>query len=28
MVEEALDVPVEIVGLGPGREATIDRRTH
>ena len=27
-VEERLDVPVEIVGLGPGREHTIDRRVH
>jgi adenylosuccinate synthase len=26
-VEDALEVQVEIVGLGPGREATIDRRT-
>ena len=27
-VEDALDVPVEIVGLGPGRDQTIDRRVH
>ena len=25
-IEDALDVPVELVGLGPGREQTIDRR--
>lgn len=25
-IEDALDIPVEIVGLGPGREQTIDRR--
>ncbi|HUR69167.1 MAG TPA: adenylosuccinate synthase [Candidatus Thermoplasmatota archaeon] len=25
-IEDALDVPIEIVGLGPGREQTIDRR--
>ena len=28
LVEDALDVPVEIVGLGPGREQTVDRRVH
>ena len=27
-IEDALDVPIEIVGLGPGREQTIDRRVH
>jgi adenylosuccinate synthase len=27
-VEEALDTPVELVGLGPAREQTIDRRMH
>jgi adenylosuccinate synthase len=27
-VEDALDVPIEIVGLGPGREQTVDRRVH
>jgi len=27
-VETSLEVPIEIVGLGPGRDATIDRRTH
>lgn len=27
-IEDALDVPVEIVGLGPGRDQTIDRRVH
>jgi adenylosuccinate synthase len=28
LVEESLEVPVELVGLGPGREATVDRRVH
>ena len=28
LVEERLDVPVEIVGLGPAREHTVDRRVH
>ena len=28
MIEDALDVPVEIVGIGPGREQTVDRRVH
>ena len=28
MIEDALDVPIEIVGLGPGREQTVDRRVH
>ena len=28
LVEDRLDVPVEIVGLGPAREHTIDRRVH
>jgi len=27
-VEDALDVPIELVGIGPGREQTIDRRVH
>jgi adenylosuccinate synthase len=27
-LEDALDVPIEIVGLGPAREQTIDRRVH
>ncbi|HEX2022732.1 MAG TPA: adenylosuccinate synthase [Candidatus Thermoplasmatota archaeon] len=27
-IEDALDVPVELVGLGPGREQTIERRVH
>jgi len=27
-IEDALDVPIEIVGLGPAREQTIDRRVH
>jgi adenylosuccinate synthase len=27
-IEDALDVPIEIVGLGPGREQTVDRRVH
>lgn len=28
LVEDRLDVPVEIVGIGPAREHTIDRRLH
>ncbi|HWH07681.1 MAG TPA: adenylosuccinate synthase [Candidatus Thermoplasmatota archaeon] len=28
LVEERLDVPIEVVGLGPAREHTIDRRVH
>ncbi len=27
-LEDALDVPIEIVGLGPAREQTVDRRVH